>query len=90
MNFSTRRCGHKQFSLYTQTNECRFRAFDWFADSGATQHMTDQLPIMRNFLSVDDDNWLVTGIGNSKLAVKGKGEVEITSLVNGVNLNGNY
>ena len=51
--------------------------------------MTDQLSIMQNFLSVDDDNWLVTGIGNSKLAVKGKGEVEITSLVNGVNLNGN-
>ena len=44
---------------------------------------------MRNFLSVDDDNWLVTGIGNSKLTVKVKGEVEITSLVNGVNLNGN-
>ena len=51
--------------------------------------MTDQLSIMQNFLSVDDDNWLVTGIGNSKLAVKGKGEVEITSLVNGVNLNCN-
>lgn len=66
------------------------RAFDWFVDSGATQHMTDQLPIMRNFLSVDDENWLVTGIRNSKLAVKGKGEVEITSLVNGVNLNGNF
>ncbi|EFX71976.1 hypothetical protein DAPPUDRAFT_111193 [Daphnia pulex] len=39
MNFSTRRGGHKQFSLYTQTNECRFRAFDWFADSGATQNI---------------------------------------------------
>jgi|688.fasta_scaffold1682609_2 hypothetical protein len=52
--------------------------------------MTDQLSIMRNFLSVDDDKWLVTRIGNSKLAVKGKGEVEITSLVNRVNLNGNY
>lgn len=51
--------------------------------------MTDQLSVMRNFLSVDDDNWLVTGIGNSKLTVKGKGEVEIMSLVDGVNLNGN-
>jgi hypothetical protein len=77
------------YQNYPNLTNIFFRAFDWFADSGATQHMTDQLSIMRKFLSVDDDNWLVTGIGNSKLAVKGKGEVEITSLVNGVNLNGN-
>lgn len=56
---------------------------DWFADSGATQHMTDQLSTLVNFSSVESETWTVAGIGNTQLTVQGRGDVEVLSIVNG-------
>lgn len=77
------------FHVFSHPSITNSRQFDWFADSGATQHMTDQLSMLHNFVATTVDDWLVTGIGDSKLIVKGKGEVVITSIVNGKSLNGN-
>jgi hypothetical protein len=38
---------------------------DWFADSGATQHMSDQEEWLQDFVHVPDGSWLVKGIGSS-------------------------
>lgn len=56
---------------------------DWFADSGATAHMTDQRSFLTNFTTVPPGVWKVAGIGNTQLEVKGMGCVEIISVVNG-------
>lgn len=50
--------------------------------------MTDQLSIITNFEPMIDDNYSVKGIGESKLTVRGKGEVQIKSTVNGYTLKG--
>jgi hypothetical protein len=50
---------------------------DWFTDSGATQHMTDQREWLINFVDVPDGSWAVKGIGFSSYAVKGSGDASI-------------
>lgn len=60
------------------------RHYDWYADSGATQHMTDQWHILNNFEPIAPGTWTVAGIGNNCMAVLGQGEVEYSSVVNGV------
>lgn len=50
---------------------------DWFADSGATQHMTDQREWLTNFINVPDGSWAVKGIGSSSYPVRGSGDVQI-------------
>lgn len=66
----------------------RYRSFDWFADSGATKHMTDQLTILSNFKEINPEKWSVTGIGSTKLSAHGIGDVRVISSVNGEELNG--
>ena len=51
---------------------------DWFADSGATGHMTDQRSFFRSFAPVLHDSWTVKGIGSSHLYVRGRGTIEVT------------
>ena len=53
----------------------------FFADSGCSQHMTDQRHIFSHFQPVDPNTWFVEGIGESHLSVKGKGTVPIVSYV---------
>ena len=48
---------------------------DWFADSGSTQHMSDQRHFLNNFIPVNGSSWFVGGIGGSRLKVCGHGEV---------------
>ena len=50
---------------------------DWFADSGATQHMTDQREWLTNFIDVPDGSWTVKGIGSSNYPVRGSGDVQV-------------
>ena len=66
------------------------RSFDWYADSGATRHMTDQRSIMSNFTPVEAGEWTVTGIGGTQLTAHGEGDINIISTVNGVKHNGNF
>lgn len=64
------------------------RSSDWFADSGASQHMTDQRNCLINFIPVAPGQWTVSGIGGTSLPVTGQGDVEIISIVNGNKLQG--
>lgn len=78
----------QDFGYSSSISFTRRRNFDWFADSGATQHMTDQLEVLANFVSIPPETWSVTGIGDIRLKVCGKGDVVVTSSVNGETLNG--
>lgn len=59
------------------------RSQDWFADSGATQHMSDQRKFFKVFSPVEASTWFVKGIGGAKLTVHGYGSIEFTALVDG-------
>ncbi len=55
--------------------------FDWFADSGATSHMTDQLSLLMDYQPVELGSWMVTGIGGTSLPVHGQGNVTVITEV---------
>lgn len=57
------------------------RSVDWFADKGATQHMTDQRDLLLNFVPVGPEQWNVSGIGGTSLPVIGQGDVLMSSIV---------
>ncbi len=59
------------------------RSQDWFADSGATQHMSDQREFFKEFTAVKPNTWFVKGIGGAQLQVHGQGSIEFTALVDG-------
>lgn len=79
---------HQSFSYKSSIDFTIRRPCDWYADSGATQHMTDQRTILNNFVPVGPERWKVTGIGGSSLSVRGQGDVKITSIVGGRVLKG--
>jgi hypothetical protein len=47
---------------------------DWFADSGASQPMSDQKKWLQNFVLVPEGSWSVNGIGSSTNPVSGYGD----------------
>ena len=57
---------------------------DWFADSGATQHMSDQASFFTHIVPVQPNSWHVTGIGDARLSVHGYGNIVFITTVNGV------
>lgn len=59
--------------------------FDWFADSGATSHMTDQRSLMTNYIPITPGSWMVPGIGGASLPVHGQGEITVITEVCSVN-----
>ena len=76
------------FSYVSSVRFVAKHVFDWFADSGATQHMTGQRSFLHNFVAVNSKGWSVRGIGNVKLPVRGTGQVEFISTVDGVERKG--
>lgn len=59
------------------------------ADSGATDHMSDQANIFSDFTPVTPGHWKVKGIGvNSSLQVHGYGTVAVRSKVDGITYDG--
>ena len=56
----------------------------WFADSGATEHMTDKRQWFTNFQSVEDECWTVTVADNNVLYVRGIGDIHVKAMINGV------
>lgn len=58
---------------------------NWFADSGASQHMSDQRWMFSTFNTVINGSYPVKGIGsnNSPLQATGRGDIFIKSKVNG-------
>ena len=53
---------------------------DWYADSGATHHMTEMKHFFASFESVKPGSWYVHGIGGVKLQVMGVGDIEIETV----------
>ena len=56
----------------------------WFADSHATEHMTDKLRWFTNFHVNDDQCWSVIIADNHLLYVRGIGDIYVNALVNGI------
>ena len=58
---------------------------DWYADSGASQHMSDQIWMFRDFHPVAPGSWPVRGIGtaNAPLQVFGVGNIPMKTKVKG-------
>jgi hypothetical protein len=59
----------------------------WFVDSGATQHMSNQRSCFKNFIPVEPGTWTVRSIGNIRLSVHGYGSVVFTAIVGGLQRN---
>lgn len=72
------------FSLLSQVRGGGSR--DWYADSGASQHMSDQRWMFSSYTEVPPGTWPVKGIGldNAPLQVHGVGHIPIRSRVDGV------
>ena len=49
----------------------------WFADSGATQHISDQTEWLQNFVPVPEGSWSVNGIGSSSYPARGYGDAHV-------------
>jgi hypothetical protein len=73
---------HQSYSYKSSADFKERRSVDWFADSGATQHMTDQRDLLINFVLVGPEQWNVSGIGGTSLPVIGQGDLPISSIVN--------
>lgn len=63
----------------SSTSIVDFETFGFVADSGASQHMTDKRSILINFKPFEENAHTVVGIGNTRLRVEGKGDVEIVN-----------
>lgn len=55
----------------------------WYADSGATQHMSDQRQKFKNFQPISPGSRAIHGIGNKVLYAHGVGDVPIYAIING-------
>lgn len=57
----------------------------WYADSGASKHMTDQRRFFTkgDFKKLDHGTWPVRGIGGKQLFARGHGNIAIRTRVNG-------
>ena len=60
----------------------------WHADSGASQHMTDQRWAFTTFRPIESGVWPVNGIGKKRLQVRGLGTVRVRGEVDKVVLKG--
>ena len=60
----------------------------WFADSGASEHMTDRLDWFSDFQSIPKGVHTVQTADDTKLWVRGKGNIHISCLVDGQYYNG--
>ena len=57
---------------------------DILLDSGASSHMTDQQWMLNNFTPFAPNSRWINGIGKSRVAVLGKGDIIVVAIVNGV------
>ena len=66
------------------------KSTDWYADSGATHHMTDQRAFFReeDFKEVPSGTWNVNGVGGVSIEAAGIGTVPVQSFVGGKTLEG--
>lgn len=77
---------HRGYSYSAATSERIDKPTEWFADSGATQHMTGNQDLLVNFVPAGPERWMVSRIGESELTVAGQGDVSVKATVNGITL----
>ena len=53
----------KRYSYTSSTDREVKKPSTWYADSGATQHMTDNRALLTNFVPTGPEKWSVSGIG---------------------------
>ena len=56
---------------------------DWYADSGATHHMTDQRSYFSTFKAIGSETWKVNRIGGAQLNALGFGNIPVHSNARG-------
>ena len=56
----------------------------WYADSGATETMTDKRHWFKNFEPIEEYYWGVTIVDGHKLWVRGIGSIHVQSIINGL------
>jgi hypothetical protein len=61
---------------------------DFFADSGATSHMSDQQQFFDTLEMIDTGNRTVSVVGGVSLPVRGRGDIKIETTVNGTTRTG--
>jgi hypothetical protein len=61
---------------------------DFFADSGATSHMSDQQQFFDTLEMIDTETRTVSGVGGVSLPVRGRGDIRIETTVNGTTRTG--
>lgn len=71
----------EEFGMAADTNSLDIHG--WYADSGATHHMCGDKSMMHNYTNISSKSWSVNGIGAIKLYAHGKGDVSITTTLNG-------
>ena len=54
----------------------------WFADSGATEHMTDKKKWFHSFQPIDNMTWSISVADDRKLYVRGIGDIIVQAKVN--------
>ena len=69
------------FMYTSSTDVIDFETYGFVADSGASQHMTDKRSILINFEPFEKGTHTLIGIGNTRLDVEGKGDVEVVNAV---------
>ncbi|KAI9552532.1 hypothetical protein GHT06_020375 [Daphnia sinensis] len=75
---NTTKSSHNQDSAFPAAAFFAARSIlDWFADSGATQHMTYQKSLLKNYRPVSPGSWTVSGIGETLLDVHEVGDAEV-------------
>lgn len=70
------------FSVQSSTSHVVKDNHLFYADSGATRHMTGNKNIIRNLKPIESGSWFVSGIGNTRLLVQGEGDVEAVTTNN--------
>jgi hypothetical protein len=84
---------NQDFSLQisTEKRNVSFSArsnLDFFADSGATSHMSDQQQFFDTLEMIDTGTWTVSGVGGVSLPVRGRGNIRIETTVDGITRSG--
>jgi transposase InsO family protein len=74
---------HGDHSYHSSTQQTIRNDSIWYADSGATRHMTDQRNILWDFKPDSSTPRYVTGIGGTQLLTAGQGDIRATTTIDG-------
>ncbi len=74
---------NKDQALLSSTSFNPKSVLAFFADSGATQHMSDKKNLFENSTPIQPGSWSIAGIGDTHLQVLGKGHIRATINVKG-------